>query len=124
MVLFSDARTEPVSRTALRLPVGLPGWVYSFHLYLRPGASAGAVVAASLRRAVEWRVPVWVGELGVFQRGARTAVHAGMARRLRATVADLRRNHAGWAFHQFAGGSVALTRRADGTILHRDWLAA
>jgi len=124
LLLVCEAGTGPVARSALRRPLGLPGWVYSFHLYLRPGASASPVVGAFLRRAAQWRVPVWVGELGVFQRGARTAVPAGMASRLRATVAGLRRHQAGWAFHQFAGGSVALTRRADGTILHRDWLAA
>ena len=124
LLLICEAGTGPVARSALRRPVALPGWVYSLHLYLRPGASTPTVVGASLRRAAEWRVPVWVGELGVFQRGAAARIPAGMSNELRATVAYLRRHQAGWAFHQYAGGSVALTRRADGAVLHGDWLAA
>ena len=124
VLLICEAGTGPVTRAALRRPVALPGWVYSFHLYLRPGVSARSAAGASLRRAADWRVPVWVGELGVFQRGARASVPAGTSSELQATVALLGRQRAGWAFHQYAGGSVALTRRADGEVLHRDWLAA
>jgi len=124
LLLVCEAGTGPAAKSALRRPVALPGWVYSFHLYLRRGASTSAAVGAYVRRGVRWRVPVWVGELGVFQRGGRTAVGPDTAGELRATVAYLRRHHAGWAFHQFAGGSVALTRRADGATLHRDWLTA
>jgi hypothetical protein len=104
--------------------VNLPGWVYSPHLYLRPGESAETVVGASLRRAAEWQVPVWVGELGMDVRGAGSAIPPGTGGQLRATVAYLRRHRAGWAFHQYAGGTVALTRRRDGAVLHGDWLAA
>ena len=124
LLLICEAGTGPVARSALRRPVALPGWVYSFHLYVGPGAPARPVVGASLHRAAEWRVPVWVGELGVFQRGAQAGIPAGTSSALRATVVYLRRHQAGWAFHQYAGGRVALTRRADGATLHSDWLAA
>ena len=124
LLLVCEAGTGPAAKAALRRPVRLPGWVYSFHLYLRPGTAALTVMDASLRRAEKWRVPVWVGELGVFQSGAQASIPAGTTGELRAVIADLRRHHAGWAFHQYAGGSVALTRRPDGAVLHRDWLAA
>jgi len=124
LLLICEAGTGPAGRSALRHPVGLPGWVYSFHVYLRPGTPARTVVDASLRRAAGWRVPVWVGELGVFQRGTGTSIPAGTTGKLRAVIADLHRHQAGWAFHQYAGGDVALTRRADGELLHKDWLAA
>lgn len=124
LLLICEAGTGPTANSALRRPVGLPGWVYSPHLYLRPGESADAVVGAALRRAAEWRVPVWVGELGVFERGAPAAIAPGTSGLLRATVAYLRLHHAGWAFHQYAGGAFALTRRRDGAMLHGDWLAA
>jgi hypothetical protein len=124
LLLICEAGTGPAADSPLRRSVRMPGWVYSFHAYLRPGESPGDLAGASLRRAAEWRVPAWVGELGIFQRGAPTAIPAGTGSQLRATVADLRRHHAGWAFHQYAGGAVALTRRTGGALLHGDWLAA
>lgn len=124
LVLICEAGTGPAGSSALPRPVRLSGWVYSFHVYVRPGESPDALAGASLRRAARWRVPAWVGELGVFQRGAPTAIPAGTGGRLRATAAYLRRHDAGWAFHQYAGGAVALTQRRDGAMLHSDWLAA
>jgi hypothetical protein len=124
LLLICEAGTGPADTSPLRRSVGMPGWVYSFHAYLRPGESPDAVAGASLRRAAQWRAPAWVGELGVFQRGAPTAIPVETGSQLRATVDYLRRHHAGWAFHQYAGGAVALTRRSGGAVLHRDWLAA
>ncbi len=125
LLLICQAGSGPGGETALPEPVGVPGWVYSFHLYLRPGQSAGAALGASFRPAARWHVPVWVGELGIYHRGAAAAaVPRGMSGEIRAAVAALRRHGAGWAFHQYAGGSVALTSRASKQTLHPDWLAA
>jgi hypothetical protein len=125
LLLICQAGSGPDGGTALHEPVGLPGWVYSFHTYLRPGQRAGAALGGSFQPAARWHVPVWVGELGVYHRGpAAGAVPPGMSGEIRAVVAALRRHGAGWAFHQYAGGSVALTSRASGEVLHADWLAA
>ena len=122
LLLICEAGGARGGGTALREPVGLPHWVYSAHLYLHPGTPSG--LGALLRQAAAWHVPVWIGELGVFQRGPPTPAPAGMDRELRAAVLELRRLGAGWAFHQFAGGTVALTSRRTGAVLHPDWLSA
>ena len=125
LLLICQAGSGPGGETALPESVGVPGWVYSFHLYLRPGQAVGAALSAPFRLAARWHVPVWVGELGIYHRGAAAAaVPPGMSGKIRAAVAALRRHGAGWAFHQYAGGSVALTSRASKKTLHPDWLAA
>jgi hypothetical protein len=122
LLLICEDGTGRNGLYALRRPVGVPGWVYSFHLYLRAGDSVSAVIGARLARASTWQVPVWVGELGLYQRGQAT-LPANAERQLRTTVVYLRRHQAGWAFHQYAGGGAALIRRIDGTV-HSGWVAA
>jgi Cellulase (glycosyl hydrolase family 5) len=122
LLLICQAGTGPAGSRALREPVGLPGWVYSAHLYLRPHTPPK--VGALLRPAAAWKVPAWIGELGVFQRGAPGPPPAEMDGEIRAAVIGLRRLCAGWAFHQYAGGTGSLTSRRTGAVLHPDWLAA
>jgi hypothetical protein len=122
VLLICEAGGARGGGTALREPVGLPRWVYSAHVYLHAGTRAD--LGALLRPAATWHVPAWIGELGVFQRGAPRPAPPGMGRQLRAAVLELRRRGAGWAFHQFAGGTVALTSRRTGAVLHPDWLSA
>jgi hypothetical protein len=43
---------------------------------------------------------------------------------IRAAVIGLRRLGAGWAFHQYAGGTGSLTSPRTGAVSHTDWLAA
>jgi Cellulase (glycosyl hydrolase family 5) len=125
LLLICQAGGGPDGETALPGPVGVPGWVYSFHFYLRPGQPVGPALGAFFRPAARWHVPVWVGEFGVYHRGpAAAAVPPEMSGEIRAAVAALRRHGAGWAFHQYAGGSGALTSRASEKVLHPDWLAA
>jgi endoglycosylceramidase len=101
---------------ALQKPLSLPGWVYSFHLYVRPGDDPGAVMDARLDRAAGWGVPAWVGELGIYHRGHAVIAPAVASQDVRGAVAHLRERDAGWAFHQYAGGRFSLTRHSTGAL--------
>lgn len=101
---------------ALQQPLSLPGWVYSFHVYVRPGEDPGAVMDARLDRAAGWGVPAWIGELGIYHRGRGVTVPAQASQDVQAAVVHLKQRDAGWAFHQYAGGRFSLTRHSTGAL--------
>ena len=67
LLAFQDSQYTPGGSFALSSPPPFPDVVYTFHYYVDQWAPTGqAQIQAYAERALQWNVPLWIGEFDAF----------------------------------------------------------